>query len=343
MNRQHIGALAAAGVLQLLLLLAAVWIGVVRPQRQEAPVFAAGVPPAGIDNALQREASLAAVQRATGGAAALDRLLSQSLLAEALPGLPVPTGAWSTDDTGAADLGTTDWVSAAGTAMAGATRLSLFGLEVDATRVVLAIDISASVKTKVERAGWSMAAVRDEALRQVRALNADTLFGLIQFARRYDLFAPHLLPATAEARVQAETWLQNRMRVDGSSGRGWTGGAPDGIETVLRAAFALDPKPDLLVIVSDGDFQRSRAGGGGEDVPWDDLIRLTTDLQRALDQPCRIDCVVFELKPEHRAPLQRWLRPYGGRLIEPRRRRRPRWHRGLTVRSIVLPLNAWKP
>jgi hypothetical protein len=189
-------------------------------------------------------------------------------------------------------------------------------LETEATRLVIAIDISTTVKRKVEQAGLSMEFIRREAWSNVEKMDGNTLFGLIQFARNYDRFQPHLLPATRRHRDRAETWLNERFRVDGRAASSWQRDHPNGIESVIGAALAMDPQLDTLIIVSDGDFYFTPSRGGSQKVSWENIRASTRRMQSSRENPCAIHLVAFQLKPEDRINVIEWLRPYGGRLIE---------------------------
>lgn len=307
--------------IQSLILVLALFVGIIRPQPQPEPGFTAIPAPSTSSEQVARQESLQQIQRWSGGAAALERIISQSMLAEQFPALDIPSIPADMPSTlehsdsldilplalssGALDL---SGVSSE------ASSLEFLGLQTAASRIVLALDVSMTVKRKVEAAGMSMERIRDEAITQLAQLNANTMFGIIQFARNHETFAPQLRTATRANRTEGKSWLESRLRIDGGAGQGWRRDHPNGIESVIRAAFRMDPFVDTIIIVSDGDFYYTPTGGGSRRVPWQRLEELTRSLQEQHAEPCSIHLVAFGLSPAHRTAAEEWLRPWGGRL-----------------------------
>jgi hypothetical protein len=163
--------------------------------------------------------------------------------------------------------------------------------------------------------------LREEVHRFVDQLGPNHLFGIIQFTRKWDRFREELLPATEAVRADAREWINSSFRTTGTSGRGWTGGQPNGIEAVLQAAFTMDPQIDEIFIVSDADFQRTPPGGGGQDVPWSELRDLTKRLQQQSIGQARLRLLCFYPPEEGLADLRAWTRErWRDRLCPVRRR-----------------------
>ena len=273
---------------------------------------------------LEHRMNLNAFQQAASPPTRWQTLSTDALLPDGMPPLPALPSVEMSMNRPDDPLASVDALFGQAGLLGGLTRelaseasaIRFFGMEDQATRVVIAFDVSQSVKTKVERAGLTMEAIREETRRVIQSLNANTLFGLIQFSRNHDLFRPYLIAATVDNKAAAETWLDAEFRTDGRSGRGWTRGEPNGIQAVLQAAFALDPAPDSIIIVSDGDFQRTPAHRPGEDVPWAEVERDLRDLQGALPQPARLSFVGFQMQGSDQSALNRLVRRYQGRLRE---------------------------
>lgn len=186
--------------------------------------------------------------------------------------------------------------------------VTFLGENLSARRIVLLLDVSASVKTKMERAGVSMDQLRQEVLKFIDQLGPNHLFGIIQFTRNWQAFRKELLPATQVVRQEALQWINSQFRTSGTSGRNWTSGSPNGIEGVLQAAFAMDPQIDEIFLVCDGDFQRTPPGGGGQDVPWEQLRQLTRDLQQQSLSEARLRVLCY-YPPEDAIPdIREWVR-----------------------------------
>jgi hypothetical protein len=118
--------------------------------------------------------------------------------------------------------------------------VNFLGETLSAKRIVLLLDVSGSVKSKMERAGVSMDKLRQEVHAFIQQLGPNHLFGIIQFTRNWQAFRPELLPATGAVKQEAAEWINTQFRTTGTSGRNWTRGSPNGIEGVLSAAFAMD-------------------------------------------------------------------------------------------------------
>ncbi len=309
------GPLGLAVAVQALGLLAAVYIIVSAPARRAPPAFAAGkkvyLTPPEIEHRISLEEYRGAAR--TAGA----RLRTSALLPDGMPALP---------DLAPAELDPLkelapgaevllapglmgDWMDTAAP-----SSFSFFGLEDETERLVIAFDISASVKNKAEKSGVPLSKIKDETARLIRQLNANTLFGLAQFSRKYDLFQPALVPATVKNREAALRWLEKEFRTDGRSGSGWTGGQPNGIQCVMKAVLELGP--DVVVLISDGSFQRNRPDGGGENVPWADLEKTLREAPNQAERKWRLHFAGFEVKPADAAELKALARRWRGNYKE---------------------------
>lgn len=316
-------AITLAVAAQIALLLAALTIGILQPEEQPDHRFEAAPREGPEDAVRERQQQLQEFQQWSSSARQIQTLASDALLADSLPpvDLPDPAVAPSEAMTGWESLSPAGLARAAGiwdthAATGSASSVDLFGLQTEATRILIAFDISASVKTKVERAGYRMHSIRDRTWENLESMNANTLFGLLQFSRAGDTFADQLRPATRRHLDAARSWLHDSFRTDGSSGSGWKRGQPDGIEFILGKAFAFDPRLDTLILISDGDFYRTTARGGSEKVPWSRITERTRELQATLEQPCSIHFIAFELPAEHRGSAREWVRRNNGTLVE---------------------------
>jgi len=189
--------------------------------------------------------------------------------------------------------------------------VNFLGESLSAKRIVLLLDVSGSVKTKMERAGVSMEKLREEVHTFVDQLGPNHLFGIIQFTRKWEAFREELVPATEKIRGEAREWLNRSFRTNGASGRNWNGGYPNGIEAVMTEAFSMDPQIDEVFLVADADFQRTPPGGGGQDVPWAQLRELTKELQEQTIGVARLRVLCFYPPDEALADLKAWVRENG--------------------------------
>jgi len=188
---------------------------------------------------------------------------------------------------------------------------SFMGVALDCRRVVIAFDVADSVRRKALRGGVPLERIRDEAAALLGRLDERWAFTLIQFVRRYDAFSPTLLQATAPNRTAAAGWLSKSFRSDGRSGGDWTTGEPDGIQLVLKVA--LDMRPELLVIISDGDFQRS-VGRGGRDVDWREIEEQVARWQLQQGRSVRIHFIGIAMEPAQKEAAASFVQRFGGQL-----------------------------
>ena len=87
--------------------------------------------------------------------------------------------------------------------------------------------------------------MQEEAGKLLQRLNANTLFGLIQFSHSYDFFEDYLVTRTRGKKGAGVAWLEEGFRMDGKSRRGWTRSPENGFNPLFLAAGCH---------TSDGDF-----------------------------------------------------------------------------------------
>ncbi len=315
-----LGPLFWAIVIQAGIVFAAGFIVVFIPSQKEEPVFVAKKTIYLPQRQLDHRMAVAEFQQAARSPMVMEKVAVDAMLPDSLPDLPeMPTMEFNPVPTNAvgnahAMFGTSGFDGMLEGFSSEASSVSFLGIEDTATRILLVIDISQSVKTKVERAGLSMETIRDESIRLVEQLNANTLFGMIQHARNFDVFSPYLIPATVENKEQALDYLRNRF-VTGGSSSGWdTLNGRNGIDAVLEVAFNFEP--DVIMLLSDGDYQRTPSGGGHENVPWSDLERVIDRRQADMAEPARIHVIGFEVPDEHKRPFRSIARRNDGKYRE---------------------------
>ncbi|MCZ6671708.1 MAG: hypothetical protein O7C75_02090 [Verrucomicrobia bacterium] len=304
------------------LLLGAVFVVVVIPKIKRDPEFIAKKTIYLPQRELEHSVALSEFQEVASKPALMERLTTESLLNSAMPSLPsLPTQEFNPFNNpvnplydAAALLGEAGLMGSLQGLVSETSRVSFFGIEDQATRIVIAFDISQSVVTKAKKSGVSIRQLQQEAVKLIQSLNANTLFGIIQFSRSYDLFEDYLVAGTKANKQAGVTWLENEFRTDGRSARNWIRSPVNGVQSVLEAAFAW--QPDVIFIISDGDFQRSKPAGGSENVPWKELSRDIHRFQEQSEKDVRIHFVGFQVKPQHKSELQGLIRRYKGQYRE---------------------------
>lgn len=250
---------------------------------------------------LEHQMAVSEFQNAAATPATVPQLTTESLLANA-PALPVvpdvnftPVENEALVSESDALFGQSGLMGALGALSSQASSVSFLGITEEASRFVIIVDTSVTVVNAVTAAGSSMGAIRDEAIRMIESLNANTLFGFIQHSRNYDPFQNNLVPATVANKERALEWLQREFRTDGS-GSGWRSGPPvngdmNGILTILD--FAFDMQPDVIFLISDGGYFASQVDGGQRPVPLGEVTDLIRKRQNDLADDARIHAIHF--------------------------------------------------
>lgn len=178
----------------------------------------------------------------------------------------------------------------------GQSAVNFFGLESTGERIVIVFDISTSVVNKVKAEGYSITEIRDKTIEIIESLNPGTLFGIVQHSRNYDFFKEELVPAIPDNKQAAIDWMKSDFETSGRSRSGWIRGEPNGIQSVIKAAFQMEP--DLIFLLSDASYQRTGEVNRNENVPWNELQNEIKDLQRELPRSATINFIGFGVHPE---------------------------------------------
>ncbi len=314
------GSLFLAVLLQCLILIGTGFVVVFVPGFDSDPEFVAKKTIYLPQRELEHRASVAELRELSAPSAMISKLTTSALLPVSLPDLPMLPSMTSTSGFGSdfnpqmgeSLLGQSGLLSGIEGIDFAASEFSILGISDRARRLVIAFDISSSVVDNMAKSGMDILLVRDETAKAVDTLNANTLFGLIQFSRRYDLFSDYLVPATKGNKRVVQDWLETEFRTTGSSGRGWVQKEPNGIQAVLKAAFEFDP--DVILLISDGSFQRNHPDKKSyQNVSWEELLNDLEELQQPLPQKVRIHFVGFGMKEANSKAMQSIVRRYKGR------------------------------
>lgn len=273
---------------------------------------------------LEHRVAVSEFQQQASRPVMMDRLVTSALVPDSIPSLPtLPTSNFTplqtsdflTQDADAllADSGIMGAVSG----LQGAGQVaSFFGIETSQEKIVICFDVSLSVKNRAESVGVDFEVIRQETIRLIENFNNSTLFSMIQFVRNYEVFQTNLIPGNRNNQAAAVRWMQNRFVTTGQSAslRNAVREDPNGIESVLRAAFAMEP--EVIFILSDGNFFRTPAGGGGVKTPHEDIRRLIDELQRGMPRPVVINFLSFQMHPNDQREWARIVRSTGGVMRE---------------------------
>ncbi len=302
--------LLAAIAVQVSLIVASVVIIIGLPEAEPERVFTAPRPVTLPQRQLEHVAEIAAFQQAAGVPSSPDILTTDALLPSDLPPAPsVPETAFTAFETSAlaSETDALFGTPALGAGLDGldsdGAGFSFLGIEDRAARMVIAFDISTSVVNNMQRADMDIDLILDETKQLVNGLSANTLVGLIQFSRSYDCFADYPVPATQANKVAITAWLDTEFVRSGISQRDWKREEPNGVQSVLKRAFAMEP--DVIILLSDGSFQRNRPGSSSwEHVPWEEVEDGLGEWQETFAVEPRIHFVGFGVKDSDAGPLR---------------------------------------
>lgn len=314
--RSKLGPLGLALILQLGLLFVAVFVVVLVPDFKTEPEFVAKKKIYLPQKELEHKVALAEFQNAASSPMQLERIRTSALLPDALPSLPeLPKNAFNPIERNPALLQSDALLGQSGVlgALNGLTgetsSASLFGVEDSARRIVILFDNSATVWRKASEAGVSTDAFVQELSELIDKLNANTLFGMVPFARNVGTFRDYLIAAGKRNQASAKAWIASNVRSRPSTSLRYK---IDGIEGALTVAFQMEP--EVIFIVSDGDFQRNPSEGvRGGDVPWEDVYQTVRSLIREYGIEPRIHFVGFRVEPEAAEAIERLTRRYKGK------------------------------
>ncbi|MEM8955996.1 MAG: hypothetical protein AAGD22_17705, partial [Verrucomicrobiota bacterium] len=159
--------------------------------------------------------------------------------------------------------------------------LSFFGINATGRRIMLLFDVSGSVVNKAERSGVPLEEIKEETMALIDGLPIDSRFGIIQFVRNHKPFKTELIPATPANKTEARQWVETKWSGSGTmpaGGEGVVNPQPNGIESVMEAAFEMEP--DVIFLISDGSFWRDP---GNEKVPYDELGKKVKVLEESAE------------------------------------------------------------
>jgi hypothetical protein len=312
-KRSKLGPLALAIVLQVALLFFAVFVVVLVPEFKSDPEFVARKKIYLPQKELEHKVAVAEFQNAASSPMQLERISTQALLPDSLPSLPdLPQSDFKPIERNPAALQSDALLGQSGVlgALQGlqteSSSASLFGIEDSGRRILILFDNSSSVLNKARDAGVGTQRFVQELSALINGLNANTLFGLVPFSRDVGAFRDYMVAAGMRNKRTAADWISSRIRTQ--SHQTDLPYEVDGVQGALSVAFQMEP--DVIFLLSDGDFQRNLSGRG--DVPWDDVERTLRQLTREYGIEPRIHFIGFRVDEEDAEAMERITRRYDG-------------------------------
>ena len=319
-RRSKLGPLALALMIQAVLLLVAVFIVVAIPEFKKDPEFVARKKIYLPQKELEHKVALAEFQNAASSPMQLERISTSALLPDSLPSLPsLPKSEFNPIERNPAALQSDTLLGQSGVlgALQGlkteSSSASLFGIEDSGQRILILFDNSSTVWNKASSAGVSTDAFVRELAVLIDGLNANTLFGLVPFAQQVGTFRDYMIAAGARNKQAAKIWVRDNVR---SSRK--TTQLPftvNGVQGALTVAFQMEP--EVIFIISDGDFQRGKTDEvRGGNVPWDDVSKTLSDLVREYGIRPRVHFIGFKVEGEAADEIEKITRRYKGKFSD---------------------------
>lgn len=305
-----------AFIIQAVLLCLAVFVVVLVPDAEPNSVFVAKKKLYLPQKELEHKVALAAFQNAASSPMQIERISTAALIPDSMPALPdLPKSAFNPIERNPMGLqsdtllGQSKLMGALNGVKTESSSASLFGIEDRGQRILILFDNSSTVWNKASAAGVTTDAFVNEISGLVDGLNANTLFGMVPFARKVGTFRDYMIAATAQNKSDAKHWIVENVR--SSRKKTQLKFAVDGIQGALDVAFQMEP--EVVFILSDGDFQRSKtAKASAGDVPWEDIEKTLRSLQREYGIKPRIHFIGFKVESEAVEAIKKITRRYGG-------------------------------
>lgn len=317
-----VGPLFLAVIIQVLIIFGTIFVVVLIPSQREDPNFSAKKTIYLPQRELEHQMAVSQFEQAAKPPMTLEKISVEAMTPLNLPKLPeIPVLDMNPIMTqpspfGAAMFGRSDLGGMMEGLASEASSVSFLGVEDSGERILLVIDISTTVVNSVRAAGLSMEQIRDEAIRVIEQLNANTLFGVIQHARNFDLFKDHLVPATTANKEEVIRWIRTRFRTDGMSGSGWRRHeGRNGITAILEVAFNM--QPDILFMLSDGGYYETPPQtSGSRKIPYNEIEAVIRRRQAELTREARIHVIGFGVRDDDRRGMNNIARRNDGRFRE---------------------------
>jgi len=319
-RRSKWGPLVLALLFQLGLLGIAVFVVVLVPEFKKDPEFVARKKIYLPQKELEHKVALAEFQNAASSPMMMERIRSAALLPDSMPALPeLPQSEFNPIERNPAALQSDALLGQSGVlgALQGlqteSSSASLFGVQDSGQRILILFDNSSTVWNKASAAGVSTDAFVRELGTLIDGLNANTLFGLIPFAQQVGTFRDYMIAAGARNKAAAKLWVRDNVR----SSRKTTQlkFEVNGVQGALTVAFQMEP--EVIFIVSDGDFQRGKTDKvAGGDVPWDEIEKTLRTLVRESGIQPRIHFIGFQVDAAVSESIQRITRRYDGQFSD---------------------------
>lgn len=299
------GSLAAAIIIQFVLITLTVGIVVIAPKLKQDPEFTAKKTIYLPQRELEHQAAMAEFQQAASAPMTVEKLTTESLLSDPLPDMPsLPTTEFSPfeNENPAPNAEGLLQGSGLGAALqglnAGSSQVTFFGIREEARRYMILIDSSNSMFERTRQGQqyrFDFGTIKREANQLINKLNANTLFNVAIYEGGSLARSEYLVPATVPNKQAAMSWVDELDESPGASigsrrskGVRLMEGGGTRLDTGLKQAFSF--QPEVIFIVTDGEINR----GNFDTISEDEILALIKELQAQLSEPARIHVIHYE-------------------------------------------------
>jgi hypothetical protein len=180
--------------------------------------------------------------------------------------------------------------------------VAFFDIRDNAKSVVIMIDVSQSMFSRTgdydsgarkllkEGKDQSFQVVRDEAIKLIDGLGANSRFGIIRWSGSARSWKPELVRATDANKAEARAHVQES--VDANSAPP-TGGRPGGTRHDYAIEELLRLNPEVAFMLTDGNATRTGGGGGMSTIPNNEIFEQLEAAAKELPALPRIHTVYY--------------------------------------------------
>jgi len=194
--------------------------------------------------------------------------------------------------------------------------MSFFGVRAQGDRILLLFDVSLSVKNKAEAAGIPLERIQEETLKLIEGLPISAQFSIIQFTQNYLPFTDELIAATPANKEAAREWVERRWVTGGSMASSASGVVANQQGAVGVLERAVEMRPDVIFLISDGSFHWRPGGSGIARIPHSEFRGVMRRLESELPRRAPIHFIAFEPRSEDAREWTRIVRRTGGEFRE---------------------------
>ena len=180
--------------------------------------------------------------------------------------------------------------------------VAFFNIKDTAKSVVIMIDVSQSMFSRTgdydsgtrkllkEGTAQSFQVIRDEAVKLIDGLSADSRFGIIRWSGSARSWKPELVRATDPNKAEARDHIMKGVDANSSPP---IGGRPGGTRHDYAIEELLRLNPEVAFMLTDGNATRSQSGGGMTTIPNDEILKQIENAAKEIPSLPRIHTIYY--------------------------------------------------